>query len=74
MQTKTCAYEPEDTLQIVKIQSKGPQLNTLERFHIYKENETGLLLNDTYTDQHNRLFELVTLAQEGAKREGMNNR
>jgi hypothetical protein len=35
MQTKTCVYEPEDTLQIVKIQSKGPQLNTLERFHIY---------------------------------------
>jgi hypothetical protein len=25
----------EDTLQIVKIQSNGPHLNTLERFHIY---------------------------------------
>jgi hypothetical protein len=66
----------EDTLQIVKIQSKGPHLNTLERFHIYiyiyiyiRKARTGLLLNDTYTDQHNPLFELVTRAE----REGRNN-
>jgi hypothetical protein len=43
----------EDTLQIVKIQNKGPHLNTLERFHIYKESKTGIILSDTHTDQHN---------------------
>jgi hypothetical protein len=59
----------EDTLKIVKIQRKGPHLNTLERFfvYIYKENEIGSLLNDTYTDQYNPLFELVTSVQEGRR-------
>jgi hypothetical protein len=54
----------EDTLQVVKIQNKGPHLNILERFHIYKESKTGLILNDTYIDQYNPLFELVTSVQE----------
>jgi hypothetical protein len=55
----------QDTLKIVKIQRKGLHLNTLERFYIHKENKIGLLLNNTYTDQYNPLFELVTSVQEG---------
>jgi hypothetical protein len=35
----------EDTLEILRLQRKGLHLNTLEKFHIYKENKTGLLLN-----------------------------
>jgi hypothetical protein len=58
----------EDNLKIVKIQRKGLHLNTLERFYISKENKIGLLLNDTYTDQYNPLFELVTSVQEGEDR------
>jgi hypothetical protein len=44
---------------------KGPHLKTLERFYVYKENKIGLLLNDTYTDEYNPLFELVTSVEEG---------
>jgi hypothetical protein len=57
----------EDTLKIVKIQRKSLHLNILERFYIYKENKIGSLLNDTYTDQYNPLFELVTSVQEGRR-------
>jgi hypothetical protein len=60
----------KDTLKIVKLQRKGPHLNTLERLYIYKENKIGSLLNDTYeyTDQYNPLFELVTSVQEGEEK------
>jgi hypothetical protein len=40
----------EDTLQVVSIHNKGPHLNTLERFHIYKERKTGTILNDNYAE------------------------
>jgi hypothetical protein len=33
--------------------------------HTHKENKIGLLINDTYTDQYNPLFELVTSVEEG---------
>jgi hypothetical protein len=49
----------EDTLEILNLQRKGLHLNTLEKFHICKENKTGQLLNEVRTDQYNRLFELL---------------
>jgi hypothetical protein len=52
----------EDTLQVVSIQNKGPHLNTLEIFHIYKEQKTGTILNDNHVDLYNPLFELVMTA------------
>jgi hypothetical protein len=58
----------EDTLQVVSIQNKGPHLNTLEIFHIYKEQKTGTSLNDNHVDLYNPLFELVTTAQESQGR------
>jgi hypothetical protein len=36
-------------------------------FFIHKESKIGSLLNDTYTDQYNPLFELVTSVQEGRR-------
>jgi hypothetical protein len=54
-------YGPlEDTLQVLGIQNKGPHLNSLERFHIYKEQKTDTILNDNYTDHYNPIFEFVT--------------
>jgi hypothetical protein len=53
----------EDKMQVVNIQNKGPHLNTLERFQIYKEQKTGVILNDNYADLYNPLFELVTTVQ-----------
>jgi hypothetical protein len=54
----------EDTMQVVNIQNKGPHLNALERFHIYKQQKPGVVLNDNYADLNNPLFELVTTVQE----------
>jgi hypothetical protein len=62
----------EDTLQVVSIHNKGPHLNTLERFHIYKERKTGTILNDNYADFYNPLFELVTTAKNGSHGRGGN--
>jgi hypothetical protein len=54
-------YGPlEDTLQVLHIQNKGPHLNTLERFHIYKEQKTGTILNDNHMDHYNPIFEFMT--------------
>jgi hypothetical protein len=39
----------EDTLDILHIEKKGPLMNTLERFHIYKLSQENMQLNDTYT-------------------------
>jgi hypothetical protein len=49
----------ENTLQILNTQGKGPYLNTLEKFHIYKTNKTDILLNDNYADTYNPIFELL---------------
>jgi hypothetical protein len=62
---------PEDTLQVVSIHNKGPHLNTLEKFHIYKERKTGTILNDNYADFYNPLFELVTTAKKRESWKGM---
>jgi hypothetical protein len=41
----------QDTLKNnLKLQRKDPHLKTLEKFHIYKENKTGQLLNEVDTD------------------------
>jgi hypothetical protein len=50
----------EDTLDILHIEKKGPLKNTLERFHIYKLSQENMQLNDTYTDIHNPIFNLIT--------------
>jgi hypothetical protein len=49
----------ENTLKILNIQDKGPYLNTLETFHIYKTKKTGILLNENYTDIYNPIYELL---------------
>jgi hypothetical protein len=49
----------ENTLKILNIQDKGPYLNTLEKFRIYKTKKTGILLNDNYADIYNPIFELI---------------
>jgi hypothetical protein len=46
----------EDTFDILHFEKKGPLMNTLERFHIYKLSREGIHLNDTY----NPIFNLIT--------------
>jgi hypothetical protein len=49
----------EDTVHVLNTQHKGPYLNTLEKYHIYKTNRTGCLLHDIYSDTYNPIFELL---------------
>jgi hypothetical protein len=49
----------ENTLSILNVQKKGAFLNTLEKFHIYKEQQTNDLLNESGTDNYNPIFELI---------------
>jgi hypothetical protein len=54
------AYDKiENTMEILKFQEKGKYLDTLEKFHIYKANKTGILLNDNFTDISNPIFDLI---------------
>jgi hypothetical protein len=46
----------ENITEILNLHEKGNYLNTLEKFHIYKDNK---LLNDNYTDIFNPIFELM---------------
>jgi hypothetical protein len=46
-------------MKILNYQEKGQYLNTLERFHIYKPNKTGRLLNDNYIHIYKPVFEAI---------------
>jgi hypothetical protein len=50
----------EDTLDILHIERKGPLMNTLERFHIYKLSKENMHMNNTYADTCNPIFNLIT--------------
>jgi hypothetical protein len=54
------AYDKiENTMKILNFHEKGKYLNTLEKFHIYKANKTGILLNDNFTVIYNTIFDLI---------------
>jgi hypothetical protein len=38
---------------------KGRQLNTLEKYHIYKISSNNLHMNDTHVETHNPVFQTV---------------
>jgi hypothetical protein len=46
-------------MKILHIEKKGPKLNTLERFHLYKMTKKGLQMNDTFRDIHNPIFDIL---------------
>jgi hypothetical protein len=48
-----------DNLKMLNIKEKGPYLNTVEKFRIYKIKETGILINDDCADTYNPIFELL---------------
>jgi hypothetical protein len=48
-----------DTMNIIKTAKKGRDLNTLDRYHIYKLSREKLHMNDTYIDTYNPIFELL---------------
>jgi hypothetical protein len=42
----------EDTLNILHFEKKGPLMNSLEQFHIYRLSKDNLHLNDIHTDTY----------------------
>jgi hypothetical protein len=46
-------------MDIIKTDEDGRDLNTLERYHIYKISKGRLHMNDTYIDTHNPIFETL---------------
>jgi hypothetical protein len=48
-----------DVMEILHLDKKDQLMNTWERFRIYKLSRDGLQLNDTYTDTHKPIFQLV---------------
>jgi hypothetical protein len=46
-------------MKILHIEKKRPKLNTLERYHIYEMTKRGLQMNDTFTDMHNPIFDVL---------------
>jgi hypothetical protein len=49
----------EETMDIIKTTNKEHLHNTLERFYIYYLSKNKLQMNDTYTDTHNPIFDLI---------------
>jgi hypothetical protein len=54
------AYGPiTDIMNVLYIEKKGQLMNTWERCHIYILSRDNLQMNDTYTDIHNLIFNLI---------------
>jgi hypothetical protein len=54
----------EDTLNILHLQKKGPLMNTIEQYQIYKLSINNLQLNDTHTNTYNPIFKLMATHYE----------
>jgi hypothetical protein len=48
-----------DKIKIKELEKKGKNLNTLERYHIYKISINRLHINDTYIDVYGPIFETL---------------
>jgi hypothetical protein len=46
-------------MEVLQIKNKAQFPNTLKRFHIYDLSRQKLQMNDTFTDIHNPIFDLI---------------
>jgi hypothetical protein len=49
----------ERELEIIEKQNKGPFLNSLEKFHIFKSKKENKLLNDIQFDINNPIYKVI---------------
>jgi len=56
----------EDVMEIVHVTNKDKMMDTLERYHIYKETKSNNQINDKLTVKPNTIFE--TLIHEAPHR------
>jgi len=45
-----------EIMEVIHVKKKGKMLDTLEKFHIYKETKLGNQINDKLTIQSNPIF------------------
>jgi hypothetical protein len=56
----THTYDAIDrTVKVLHIEKKGQKLTALEKYHIYNTTKNGLQLNNTFTDMHNSIFNVL---------------
>jgi hypothetical protein len=48
-----------NTLDVMDVHAKGPYLNTLERYHIYKSRKEGLVFIELQFGATNPIFDIV---------------
>jgi len=46
-------------MEVLHLQKKGKHLNTIEKFHIYKEARHNNHLNDDHTIKTNKIFDTI---------------
>jgi hypothetical protein len=49
----------ENIMNVLHVEKKGKMLDTLEKYHIYKETKMGTQINDKLTVQANPIFETL---------------
>jgi hypothetical protein len=49
----------DQIMKILHIENKGPELKTLQRFHINDTTKKGLQMNDTFTDMNKTIFAIL---------------
>jgi hypothetical protein len=54
-----------DIMTIIKIERKGKHLNTLEKYHVYKANKEGPIMNDMHNETQNPIFEILQDTNRG---------
>jgi hypothetical protein len=50
----------ENTLNILQFEKKSQKMNSLEQYYIYRLTRENLQLNDTYTNNYNPIFHIIT--------------
>jgi hypothetical protein len=46
-------------MDVIRVASKGKNLNILERFYIYKASKSQIIINEQYATDSNVLFDLI---------------
>jgi signal recognition particle GTPase len=49
----------DQTVEILHTEKKEQKLNTLKRFQVYNLTKKALQLNDTHTERHNPIFDIL---------------
>jgi len=58
----------DDIMEILHITKKGRKMDTIEKYHIYKETKEGTQINDKNTIKPNKIYEAIMLGESNRGR------